>query len=233
VRAHRETCDLCPAKARKPTEEEVRRRAGTNEVHKRVPVVPYVVPVTEEGPPPWGVAHLHEASDPPPNALVLFLQQRTAYALSWLQQVHGQRRDRNRVLAIVRSTLRVEWGVEVEVASLRKAARLARTERVRPWPAASRTIVLSPLYEVTWKHLLLLTVQLNQILTDVLSWVDTTLGGDWASRLLIYAATEVVMGIAPHTPVWWGLVASAGGFFPLGYVPGARRMVLIDAAVDT
>jgi hypothetical protein len=96
VRAHRDTCKDCPSRERKPSEQEVARRAEAEETHPRVVLVPFVVPVTEEGPPPWATAQVVDASDPNPDALLLSLDQRARLALAWLRQVQTHRRDRAR-----------------------------------------------------------------------------------------------------------------------------------------
>lgn len=230
VRTHHETCEDCPCKARKPSEQEIVRREAAGETHPRVVLVPFVVPVTEEGPPPWATARVEDASGPLPDPLGLFLAQRTTLALSWLRQVCEVSRDRSRVLTVVRSTLRVEWGVGVDVVSLRRAARLTRTEQVRPWPSPWRLVALTPYYGVTWVHVTRLAGDIRRLVA-CLPRLDTSLGASWGDRLALYAAAEVALGIAPHTPVWWGLVASAAGLCPIG-TTGPRRMVLLDGHLD-
>lgn len=230
VRTHRDTCKDCPSKARKPSEQEVARREAAGETRPRVVQVPFVVPVTEEGPPPWSVAQVEDVSDPNPDALLLSLAQCERRALTWLRQVLAHRRSRERVLTVVRSTLRVEWGVEADVASLRRVARLARTEQVRPWPSPRRLIILTPRYQVTWEHVVRLAADLRRHV-PCLPQVDASIGTSWGDRLALYAATEVALGIAPHTPAWWGLVASAAGLCPIGTIE-PRRMVLLDGRLD-
>ena len=230
VRVHRDTCEDCPSKARKPSEQEVARREAAGETHPRVVRGPFVVPVTEEGPPPWSVAQVGDVFDPIPDALGLFLAQRTTLALTWLRQVCGRSRDRSRVLSVVRSTLRVEWGVGLDVVSLRRMARMMRTEQVHPWPSPWRLVALTPKYEVTWNHVRRLASDVRRQMT-CLPQVDASIGASWGDRLALYAAAEVALGIAPHTPAWWGLVAGSAGLCPIGTV-GPRRMVLLDGHLD-
>lgn len=235
IASHDRQCNPCPGRSRKPTEEDLRRRNEVSGTAPRVPLVPYVLPLVEGRHCAWGLPQVENPDEvdgmPDAKREALYLMQRVLRAVTWLRDAAQRARSRARVLEIVGSTLRVEWDVRVEVVSERQAARRARWGRLVPWPSPHRLLVLSPNPTAVTEYLTDLTGEVYKHVRG-LDRMGSLFGPAWSARLVRYAAAEVVLGVGPHTPAWWGLVAGAGGFYPMGVEAGARRLVLLDAELD-
>lgn len=157
-----------------------------------------------------------------------FVDLRVETARRWLTDLRGTAKKRDRVVEIVTALLRTDWGVEVDLVSLRRAAYMTRLGTLSPWPSLCREVVLGPVPASSGRHA-----------TDLASWVRqhalggrrvSILGAPWEDRFVDYLSTEVSLGLPPHTPAWLGMMAALVGWLPAGIAVASRRMVLVDAA---